>query len=46
MKLQNEDYLGYEQMQKNNLKMAKMNQEAAEVVLKWLDSKIKRIKKK
>ena len=46
MKLTNDDYMGYEQMQKNNLKMALMNQEAAEVILKWLDSKIKREKKK
>ena len=46
MKLTNEDYLSYEQMQKNNLKAAIMNVEAAQVILKWLDSKIKRPKKK
>lgn len=46
MKLQNEDYLSYELQQQQQLKLAKMNIEAIEILLKWLDSKIKRAKKK
>ena len=45
MKLQNEDYLSYELQQKQQLKLALMNEEAIRVLLKWLDSKIKRPKK-
>ena len=46
MKLENEDYMSYEVQQKRELKLAKMNEEAINVLLKWLDSKIKRPKKK
>ena len=45
MKLTNEDYIAYEQMQKDNLKKALMTEEAVRFLLKWLDSKIKRKKK-
>ena len=46
MKLQNEDYISYEIQQKQQLMLALMNVDAIGVLLKWLDSKIKRPKKK
>ena len=45
MKLKNEDFISYEAQQKQQLKLALMNEEAIRVLLKWLDNKIKRKKK-
>jgi len=46
MKLTNEDFESYEKQQQMNMKQALMNLWACETILKALDSKIKRKKKK